>query len=160
MAVSGRGSLTWSYRWLPAVVLMCVLLACGSDLPRDTGVGTISGRIYYSGKYYSDGKIIGLGSPWLVIAASFMPINDPNYLFQSTLMVPCSEFLETGFTYELKGLYPSDYYVYGEIADFASETWLTALSFGGYKSLLDLEKVEVTSTAAVVDIDFTLLDVQ
>jgi hypothetical protein len=142
------------------MVLMCVLLGCGSDLPRDTGVGTISGRISYSGKYYSDGKIIGLGSPWLMIVASFMPINDPKYMFQSALMVPCSEFPETGFTYELKGLYPSDYYVYGEIADFANENWLAPFSFGGYKSWLDLEKVEVTSTAAVVDIDLTLLDVQ
>ncbi len=159
MAVSVRGSLDWTYRWLSAAVLVSVLVGCGMDLPHETGGGTISGLIHYSGKYYSDsdGKIIGLERPWLMIVASFNPL-DANFMFQSTFMVPCDEFPKTGFPYELKGLFPSKYYVYAELADFASKTWWNAFSIGGYQ--FGFEPVEVTSKKATPDIDVTMFDVQ
>jgi hypothetical protein len=157
VTVSGKGSLAWSRWWLPAVVLVCVLLGCGSDLPPNTGGGTISGHILYSGKYYSGGKITGLERPWLMVFASFDSYSS-NVTFQATFMVPCSEFPEEGIYYELKGLYPSNYYIVAAMSDWSRDDWATPFSFGGYKSVLDLEKVKVTSTAGTMGIDFKMFD--
>jgi hypothetical protein len=163
VVVLTRGSLARPYRWLPVLLVSCALLAC-EDLPPDTGVGTISGTITYFGNKTDSNNPNRLGSPWLMILASYEPF-DPSIMFQATLMVPCKDFPEGGIPYELKGLAPEySYYVYAGIADWSREDWWTVFSLGAYRDLFNQEHILLgkdpgpTNDAGARNIDFTLID--
>jgi hypothetical protein len=152
--VSKRGSPAKVPRWFSTALLMSMLLGCGSDLPRDTGGGTVTGRVSYSGTATDT-----LIDPWLVIYASAEPLTlGTDFRFQSVRAVRCDSIPQEGFSYKLTGLYPGQYFIFAVIATFGTDGVAVPHSLGAYPNLLEQWKVTVTKEDGVTGIDFTVYD--